>query len=200
MTRVTRVLLACGIVGPLLFIVVFLVEGATRPGYSAWRNYVSELALSSDGWQQIANFVICGALLSMGCLQRRRAALRDHSWLDLDCHLSPSPHAPTRRPLVIDWDRMHIPGLQPCQQIEKCGVKRCSVNGLLDINLTDIPPESGRLVDEMGCFRSIELSRLVDPDTNSGGGATIKVVAVPMAFPERPGPWTPCRQGICHLF
>ncbi|HEY9289621.1 MAG TPA: DUF998 domain-containing protein [Candidatus Dormibacteraeota bacterium] len=62
MTRATRVLLACAIVGPLLFIVVFLIEGATRPGYSAWRNYVSELALSGEGWQQIANFLICGTL------------------------------------------------------------------------------------------------------------------------------------------
>ena len=61
MTRATRVLLAGGIVGPLLFIVVFLVEGATRPGYSAWRNFVSELALSNEGWQQIANFLVCGA-------------------------------------------------------------------------------------------------------------------------------------------
>lgn len=61
MTRTTRLLLACGVVGPLLFIIVFLIEGATRPGYSPFRNYVSELALSNEGWQQIANFLICGA-------------------------------------------------------------------------------------------------------------------------------------------
>jgi hypothetical protein len=28
-------LLYAGIIGPLLFIVVFLIEGATRPGYTA---------------------------------------------------------------------------------------------------------------------------------------------------------------------
>lgn len=53
-------LIACGVIGPILFILVFLVEGATRPGYSAWRNFVSDLSLSNQGWIQIANFLICG--------------------------------------------------------------------------------------------------------------------------------------------
>ena len=70
--RTTRALLACGIVGPLLFIVVFLIEGATRPGYSAWRNYVSELALSNEGWQQSANFLICGILCVAFAIGLRR--------------------------------------------------------------------------------------------------------------------------------
>ena len=60
--RLTSWLLGAGVVGPLLFIVVFLVEGATRPGYSVWRNYVSELALSDQGWEQIVNFIVCGSL------------------------------------------------------------------------------------------------------------------------------------------
>lgn len=60
--QLTHWLLAGGVVGPLLFIVVFLIEGATRPGYSVWRNYVSELALSDQGWEQIANFIVCGLL------------------------------------------------------------------------------------------------------------------------------------------
>ena len=58
----TEFLLGCGVVGPLLFIVVFLIEGATRPGYNAWQTDVSYLALSNQGWQQIANFLICGIL------------------------------------------------------------------------------------------------------------------------------------------
>ena len=41
---------------------VFLIEGATRPGYSAWRTDVSYLALSNQGWEQIVNFLICGSL------------------------------------------------------------------------------------------------------------------------------------------
>jgi hypothetical protein len=32
---ITRLLLWAGAVGPLLFVVVLLIEGATRPGYSA---------------------------------------------------------------------------------------------------------------------------------------------------------------------
>ncbi|HEU5437934.1 MAG TPA: DUF998 domain-containing protein [Ktedonobacterales bacterium] len=58
----TRWLLAGGVIGPVLFVLVFLVEGATRPGYSAWRNFVSQLSLSDQGWEQVANFLICGVL------------------------------------------------------------------------------------------------------------------------------------------
>lgn|SRR5262249_52202392 len=56
-------LLYAGVVGPLLFIVVFLLEGATRPGYSAWRNYVSQLATGDFAWTQVLNFLICGVLV-----------------------------------------------------------------------------------------------------------------------------------------
>ena len=59
---VTRFLIAGGAIGPLLFILVFLIEGATRPGYSAWHNYVSSLSLSDQGWMQVANFLVCGIL------------------------------------------------------------------------------------------------------------------------------------------
>jgi uncharacterized protein DUF998 len=54
----TRFLIAGGAIGPLLFIVVLLIEGATRPGYSAWHNYGSSLSLSEQGWMQIANFIV----------------------------------------------------------------------------------------------------------------------------------------------
>lgn len=60
---ITRLLIACGAIGPILFILVFLVEGATRPGYSAWHNFVSDLSLSNQGWMQIANFLLCGVLM-----------------------------------------------------------------------------------------------------------------------------------------
>jgi Protein of unknown function (DUF998) len=60
---ITRLLIACGAIGPILFILVFLVEGATRPSYSAWHNFVSDLSLSNQGWMQIANFLICGVLM-----------------------------------------------------------------------------------------------------------------------------------------
>ncbi len=56
-------LLYAGVIGPLLFIVVFLVEGLTRPGYSAWRHYVSQLATGAGGWVQVVNFLVCGTLM-----------------------------------------------------------------------------------------------------------------------------------------
>jgi hypothetical membrane protein len=56
-------LLYAGVVGPLLFIAVFLIEGVSRPGYSAWRNFVSQLATGPGGWVQVANFLIYGALM-----------------------------------------------------------------------------------------------------------------------------------------
>jgi len=58
-----RKLLWAGLVGPPLFIVVFLIEGLTRPGYSAWRHYVSQLATGPGGWVQVANFLVCGTLV-----------------------------------------------------------------------------------------------------------------------------------------
>ena len=56
-------LLYAGIVGPLLFIVAFLIEGATRPGYDAWRMYVSQLATGPGGWVQVLNFLVFGVLM-----------------------------------------------------------------------------------------------------------------------------------------
>lgn len=44
-------------------IVVFLVEGWLRPGYSPISMFVSELSLGSRGWVQIASFVVTGALI-----------------------------------------------------------------------------------------------------------------------------------------
>lgn len=69
----TRWLLAGGVVGPVFFVIVFLVEGATRPGYSAWRNFVSQLSLSDQGWEQVANFIVFGALCVGFALGLRRA-------------------------------------------------------------------------------------------------------------------------------
>jgi hypothetical membrane protein len=59
-----RLLLLGGFIGPLLFIVVFLIAGATRPGYSAWHHVVSSLSAGPQGWIQIANFIVCGVLVT----------------------------------------------------------------------------------------------------------------------------------------
>lgn len=51
-----------GIVGPVLFVSVFLIEGWIRPDYSASRLEVSALSLGPRGSIQILNFVITGSL------------------------------------------------------------------------------------------------------------------------------------------
>lgn len=56
-------LLYAGVVAPLLFIAVFLIEGATRPGYNPWRMYVSQLGTGPGGWVQVVNFLVCGTLV-----------------------------------------------------------------------------------------------------------------------------------------
>jgi len=55
-------LLRCGVVGPILFVLVFLVEGALRPDYRPWRHFVSLLARGERGWVQAANFLLFGGL------------------------------------------------------------------------------------------------------------------------------------------
>lgn len=69
----TRVLLSAGVVGAVLFMVVFLVEGAIRSGYSPSRQPVSALALGERGWVQIASFVITGTLMGGFALGVRRS-------------------------------------------------------------------------------------------------------------------------------
>lgn len=66
-------LLACGAVGPLLFIAVFLIAGATRPNYSPWRHYVSSLSTGEQGWVQVASFIVSGALVLASALGLKRA-------------------------------------------------------------------------------------------------------------------------------
>lgn len=61
--RMKDKLLLAGVIGPLLFIVTFLIEGATRSGYNPWLMYVSQLGTGPGGWVQIANFLIFGTLV-----------------------------------------------------------------------------------------------------------------------------------------
>jgi hypothetical membrane protein len=58
----TKALLTCGVIGGPLFIVTFLVEGATRADYDPLRHPVSSLALGDYGWVQVANFIVVGLL------------------------------------------------------------------------------------------------------------------------------------------
>ncbi|MEV6813057.1 DUF998 domain-containing protein [Micromonospora sp. NPDC051296] len=56
--------LVAGIAGTVLFVVTFLVDGLTRPGYDPVRHPVSALALGRRGWMQTANFLVSGLLVT----------------------------------------------------------------------------------------------------------------------------------------
>jgi hypothetical membrane protein len=66
-------LLACGVVGPLLCVIVFLIEGVTRSAYNPWRNWLSELSLGNQGWMNIANLAVSGVLILGFALALQRA-------------------------------------------------------------------------------------------------------------------------------
>ena len=69
----TRLLLLCGAIGPLLFVAVFLIEGAVRPDYDAWRTTISTLSWGDQGWMQIASFCVFGLLMLCFSIGLRRA-------------------------------------------------------------------------------------------------------------------------------
>ncbi len=52
-----------GMIAPVLFVGIFLLEGWLRPDYDPRADFVSELAIGPRGWIQILNFVVTGTLL-----------------------------------------------------------------------------------------------------------------------------------------
>ncbi|HEY8474463.1 MAG TPA: DUF998 domain-containing protein [Natronosporangium sp.] len=70
--RFTRWLLGAGAVGVPLFVAVFVVDGASRPGYDPAYHPVSALGLGDRGWLQIANFIVVGLLVIGFALGLRR--------------------------------------------------------------------------------------------------------------------------------
>jgi len=77
-----KTLLACGVIVSPLFVIVFLVEGATRAYYDPLRHPVSSLAFGDSGWTQRANFLVAGFLILAFALGLRRALrpLRGPTW------------------------------------------------------------------------------------------------------------------------
>lgn len=71
-SRRRRLSVAGLLVGPL-FTVAYLIEGAFRGhGYSPLRHPVSSLSLGPQGWEQTANFVVCGLLVLLSAIGLRR--------------------------------------------------------------------------------------------------------------------------------
>jgi hypothetical protein len=71
---VTRWLLRCGLVAGPAFVIVFSVDGATRPGYRPLRHPVSSLSLGPRGRVQVSNFAVTGALYLAAAAGLARAA------------------------------------------------------------------------------------------------------------------------------
>jgi hypothetical membrane protein len=59
----TRILLGCGVLGPLLFMAIFAVEGTLRAAYDPLKHQVSLLSLTERGWIQVGSFLLNGALV-----------------------------------------------------------------------------------------------------------------------------------------
>ena len=64
--------LTYGVASSLLFPIIYLIEGATRPGYNAWSQTISALSHGPGGWIQQLNFVVCGvSILWMAFVWRK---------------------------------------------------------------------------------------------------------------------------------
>ena len=70
--RMTRRLLWGGVIGPVVFVVGFMLIGLLRADYDPMRQFVSLLSLTDDGWQQVANFLVSGTLILAGAAGWRR--------------------------------------------------------------------------------------------------------------------------------
>lgn len=69
----TMGLLTAGFLASLLFTIVYLIEGATRPGYSALVLPISALSLGLQGWIQQLNFGLFGIVTVVTAIGWRRA-------------------------------------------------------------------------------------------------------------------------------
>jgi hypothetical protein len=71
--RVTKSLLAYGVIAGPLYVVVSLAQALTRDGFDISRHAWSLLANGDLGWLQITNFIVAGAMTVAGAVGLRRA-------------------------------------------------------------------------------------------------------------------------------
>jgi len=75
MNRLPRISGLAGILGPITFVVIFVVLGQVTPGYSAVSQVISNLELGSNGWIQQLNFLQMGALITVFAVGFKEAML-----------------------------------------------------------------------------------------------------------------------------
>lgn len=72
-TKLTRTLLACGVIAGPLYIIVTLAQAFTREGFEISRHSASLLSNGELGWIQITNLLVAGLLTMAGAVGMRRA-------------------------------------------------------------------------------------------------------------------------------
>jgi hypothetical protein len=70
--KVTRALLACGVVAGPIYVIVGLIQMLIRDGFDIRRHALSLLANGELGWIQISNFLLTGLLVIAGAAGMRR--------------------------------------------------------------------------------------------------------------------------------
>jgi hypothetical membrane protein len=68
--------LTCGLIGPIVFSITYLVLGATLPGYDNLRQPISDLELGSYGWMQSLNFIVFGVFSTFFAVGLRMELMR----------------------------------------------------------------------------------------------------------------------------
>ena len=74
-TRLTRALLAGGVIAGPLYMGVGVIEILIRPGFDIRRHELSLMSIGDLGWIQIASFLVTG-LLVLGCAVAMRQVMR----------------------------------------------------------------------------------------------------------------------------
>jgi Protein of unknown function (DUF998) len=72
-TKLTRVLLNCGLIAGPFYLVVSLIQALTRPGFDILHDDLSLLANGDLGWIQVTNLVLTGLLVGAFAVGMRRA-------------------------------------------------------------------------------------------------------------------------------
>jgi hypothetical membrane protein len=72
-TKLTHLLLACGVIAGPLYLIVGLIQAFTRPGFDITRHSLSLLSNGDWGWVHITNLILTGLLTMAGAVGIRRA-------------------------------------------------------------------------------------------------------------------------------
>ncbi len=71
-TKLTRVLLSCGVVAGPLYVIVGVIEILTRPGFDPTRDDLSLMSNGDWGWVHISLLILTGLLTIAGAVGMRR--------------------------------------------------------------------------------------------------------------------------------